>query len=75
MVYLLWRECIPSKFYRHICEEKKFIYLNGQDVGHPGVLEIVGGFINQGKENLGMLQQYRPQYIQYNLVHLLAHFS
>ena len=22
MVYMLWRECIPSKFYRHICKEK-----------------------------------------------------
>ena len=52
MVYMLWRECIPSKFYRHICEEKNFIYLNGRDVDHPGVLEIVRGFINQGKENL-----------------------
>ena len=61
-VYMLWRECIPSKFYRHICEEKIFIYLNGQDVSHPGVLEIVGGFINQGKENLWMLQQYLAQY-------------
>ena len=62
MVYMLWRECISSKFYRHICEEKKFIYLNGRDVGHPGVLEIVGGFINHGKENLRMLQQYLTQY-------------
>ena len=63
MVYMLWRECIPSKFYRHICKEKNFIYLNGQDVGHPGVLEIVGGFINQGKENVRMLQEYLAQYI------------
>ena len=42
--------------------KKKLIYLNGQDVGHPGVLEIVGGFINQGKENLRMLQKYLAQY-------------
>ena len=62
MVYMLWREWIPSKFYRHICEEKNFIYLNDRDVSHPGVLEIVGGFINQGKENLRMLQQYLAQY-------------
>ena len=52
MVYMLWRECIPSEFYRYICEEKNFVYLNGRDVGQPGVLEIVGGFIDQGKENL-----------------------
>ena len=49
MVYMLWRECVPPDFYRYICEEKNFIYLNGRDVGQPGVLEIVGGFINQGR--------------------------
>ena len=54
-LYMLWRECIPSEFYRYICEEKNFIYLNGRDVGQPGVLEIVGGFIDQGKQNFRML--------------------
>ena len=49
---MLWREYILSDFYRYICEEKNFIYLNGRDVGHSGVLEIVGGFIDQGKQNL-----------------------
>ena len=52
MVYVLWRECIPSDFYRYICNEKNFIYLNGRDVRQPGVLEIVGGFIDQRKQNL-----------------------
>ena len=52
MVYMLWRECIPSEFYRYICKEKNFIYLNCRDVGQPGVLEIVGNFIDQGKQNL-----------------------
>ena len=62
MVYLLWRECIPSEFYRYICEEKNFIYLNGRDVGQPGVLEIVEGFINQGKQNLRMLQEHLARF-------------
>ena len=57
MVYMLWREYIPSEFYRYICEEKNFIYLNSRDVGQPGVAEIVGGFIDQGKQNLRMLQE------------------
>ena len=61
-VYVLWRECIPSKFYRYICQEKNFIYLNGRDVGQPAVLEIVGNFIDQSKENLSMLQEYLAQY-------------
>ena len=57
MVYMLWREYIPSEFYRYICKEKNFIYLNSRDVGQPGVAEIVGGFIDQGKQNLRMLQE------------------
>ena len=57
MVYMLWRECIPSEFYRYICEEKSFIYLNGKDVSQPGVLEIVGNFIDKSKQNLRMLQE------------------
>ena len=54
---MLWRGCIPSDFSRYICEEKNFIYLNGRDVGQPGVLEIVGNFIDQEKQNLQMLQE------------------
>ena len=62
MVYMLWRECIPSEFYRYICEEKNSIYLNGRDVGRPGLLEIVGGFIDQGKQNLRTLQEHLPRF-------------
>ena len=63
MVYMLWRECIPIKFYRHICEEKNFVYLNGRDVRQPGVVEIVGNFIDQGKENLRLLQEHSVRFI------------
>ena len=62
MVYMLWRECIPSNFYTYICQEKNFLYLNGRDVCQPRVLEIVGGFIDQGKENLRMLQEYLAKF-------------
>ena len=62
MVYMLWRECIPADFYRFICEEKNFIYFNGRDVGQPGVLEIVGGFIDQEKQNLRMVQEHLAHY-------------
>ena len=57
MFYMLWRECIPVDFYRYICEENNFIYLNGRDV-----LEIVGKFIDQKKENLGILQECLARY-------------
>ena len=52
MVYMLWRECITSEFYRYICQDENFKYLNGRDVNQSGVLEIVGNFINQKKDNL-----------------------
>ena len=57
MVYMLWRECIPSDFYKYICKEKNFVYLNGRDVGQPSVLKIVGNFIDQGKKNIWLLQE------------------
>ena len=62
MVYMLWREGIPPDFYRYICKEKNFIYLNGRGVGQTGVPEIVGGFIDQGKQNLRMLQEQLAWY-------------
>ena len=62
MVYMLWGECVPSEFYRYICEDKNFKHLNGHDVSQPGVLEIVGSFIDQGKQNLRMLQKQLANY-------------
>ena len=62
MVYMIWRECIPVDFNRYICEESNFTYLSGRDVGHPGILKIVGKFIDQKKENLRPLQKYLARY-------------
>ena len=62
MVYMLWRECIPSEFYKYICKEKKFIYLNGRNVNQSHVLDIVGNFIDQGKQNLRILQEHLARY-------------
>ena len=28
MTYMLWRECMPQKFYKYICKERNFTYLN-----------------------------------------------
>ena len=57
MIYMLWRECIPPAFYRFICQEDNFRYLNGRDVSQLGVLEIVEKFVDQDKNNLRLLQQ------------------
>ena len=62
MIYMLWRECIPPAFYRFICQEDNFRYLNGRDVSQRGVLEIVGTFVDQDKNNLRLLQQCLANY-------------
>ena len=62
MIYMLWRECIPPAFYRFICQEDNFHYLNRRDVSQPGVLEIVGKFVDQDKNNLRLLQQCLANY-------------
>ena len=59
---MLWRECVPAAFYRFICQEENFKYLNGRDVSQPGVLEIVGKFVDMDKNNLRMLQQCLANY-------------
>ena len=61
-IYMLWGECILAEFYRNICQEENFRYLNGRDVSQPGVLEIVRRFINQDKENLRILQKCLTNY-------------
>ena len=62
MIYMLWREWIPIAFYRFIYQEDNFRYLNGRDVSQPGVLEIVGKFVDQDKNNLRLLQQCLANY-------------
>ena len=59
---MLWRECIPVEFYRYICQEENFKYFNGRDVMQPGVLEIVGKFIDQHRDNKRMLQKNLANY-------------
>ena len=73
MVYMLWRECIHPEFYRYICQDENIKYLNGRDVSQPCVLEIVGTFIDQNKDNLRMLQKNLANYkdiIQYVYSHV-----
>ena len=62
MIYMLWRECVPAAFYRFIGQEENVRYLNGRDVSQPGVLEIVGKFVDMDKNNLRMLQQCLANY-------------
>ena len=39
MIYMLWKECMPQKFYKISSKKKNFLYLNGENVLQPKVLE------------------------------------
>ena len=62
MTYMLWKECMPVKFYKHICKEKNFLYLNGKNVLQPKVLEIISKFIDENKNNYKQLQNNLSSY-------------
>lgn len=62
MICLLWKECMPVKFYKHICKEKNFLYLNGKNVLQPKVLEIISKFIDEDKNNYKQLQNNLSSY-------------
>ena len=64
---------MSQKFYRHICKEKNFLYLNGKNVLQPKVLEIIREFLDDDesryKELRNDLSNYKSiiQYIYSNV--------
>ena len=62
MIYMLWRECMPIKFYKFICEEKRFLYLYGKNVLQPLVLQIIAEFIEANQKNYRLLQNNLAAY-------------
>ena len=60
MIYMLWKECMPHKFYQHICMKRNFLL-------QPRVLEIITNFIQETKENYkdlrNNLSSYKNVYI------------
>ena len=60
---MLWKECMPFKFYRYICQENFFfLYLNGKTVLQPKVLEIISEFIDADEGNYRLLQNSLSSY-------------
>ena len=62
MIYMLWKECMPAKFYRHICKEKNFLYLNSKNVLQPKLLEIIIDFINERDDNFKAFRKNLSSY-------------
>ena len=56
MIYMLWKECVPLDFYKFICREEHFLYLNGKNVLYPKIVEIVWKFIAEDDKNYNKLR-------------------
>ena len=62
MIYMLWKECIPSSFYKHICKEQNFLCLNGKNVLQPKVVDIITDFIRKDENNYKELRNNLSSY-------------
>ena len=56
MIYMLWKECVPLDFYKYICLEENFLYLNRKKVLYAKVSEIVSKFIEMNIKNFALLR-------------------
>ena len=48
MIYMIWKECMPGVFYKFICKEENFIYLN---VLQSKMSEIITNFLKENEKN------------------------
>ena len=62
MIYMLWKESMPAKFYKHISKEKNFLYLNGKNVLQSKVLEIISELTDEDESNYKQLQNNFSSY-------------
>ena len=53
---------MPVEFYRHICQEKILLYLNGKNVLQTRLLQIISEFIDAIENNYRLLQNNRSSY-------------
>ena len=51
MIYMLWKKCMPPRFYRHIYQGKNVLYLNGKNALQLKVAEIITDFVNENENN------------------------
>ena len=56
MIYMLWKECIPMEFYKYLCLEEHFVYLNGKNMLYPKLSEIILNFIQKDEKNYSKLR-------------------
>ena len=57
IIYMLWDECIEKTFYKHICENDNFIYLNGKNVLYSKTTQIILNYLNKDASNMVRLRK------------------
>ena len=56
IIYVVWKECILTEFYRFIGQEENFLYLNGKNALYPKTSDMVCLFISQHNKNYNLLR-------------------
>ena len=54
---MLQDECIENTFYKHICENDNFIYLNGKNILYSTTAQIVLNYLNKDSSNIVRLRK------------------
>ena len=62
MIYMVWKECMPGAFYKHVCSRDNFLYLNGKNVLYPKVSEIISDFLDADEKNYVLLRNNLSQF-------------
>ena len=55
--FILWGKCIEKSFYKHICENDSFIYLNSKNVLYSKTAQIVLDYLNKDTSNTVRLRK------------------
>ena len=55
IIYMFWDQCIERTFYKHICENDNFIYLNSKNVLYSKTAKIVLDYLKKDPKNIILL--------------------
>ena len=55
---MFWEECIEKTFYKPICENENFMYLNGKNVLYVKTAQIVMNYLDKDPTNIIRLRRY-----------------
>ena len=58
---MTWKERMPPSFYKHICLQDNFLYMNGRHVLYPKVSEIINYFFCMNEKNYVQLRNNLSQ--------------